>query len=277
MNPKILVFLGFLGLSAAMLGIETVIPQTPLTIAPKILILALAILFDILAFASRYHTYLILPLVRQHKRHVIINSQTPYWLSTTGDCIIRKVGDEFIATVYINIPLYISSSEMTDEEKLSFTTQVSRLVGVSKEPVRFTTELYLMNKDEYIQKLKDNINVIENEQARLMEGKATEQELEHVKGKLSMWRKMLENISKNISYELGSFAAISGKGTKEFEAITVAQQKARDLMAGISATLGVPPNIVVGKDILKYVEPEYLVPYTTVAEEIEQNIEQQVV
>ncbi len=276
MNPKILVFLGFLGLSVATIGIDAIIPTTSLTAIPKVLIFALAIFFDILAFASRYHTYLILPLVRQHSRHVIINAQTPYWLSTTGDCIIRKLGDQFVATVYINIPLYISSSEMTDEEKLAFTTQVSRLVGVSKEPVRFTTELYLMNKDDYIQKLKDNINTMENEQAKMMEANAGERDLEHVKGKLSMWRKMLENISKNVSYELGSFAAISGKGTKEFEAITVAQQKARDLMAGISATLGVPPNIMVGNEILKYVEPEHLIPYSTITEEIEQNIEQQV-
>lgn len=276
MNPKMLVFIGFMALSLAMLGIAVILPIGILFVVPKLIFLILAVLFDVLAFASRYYTYLILPLVKQRKRHVIINDQSPYWLSTTGDCIVRKEGDDFIATAYINIPLYISASEMSDDDKLRFTTQVSRLVGISKEPVRFTTELYLMNKDEYIQKLKDTITSIENDEAKLVEAKAEEQQLEHVRGKLSMWKKMLDNVANGISFELGSFAAISAKGVKEFEAITIVQQKARELMNGIAATLGVPPSIVVGNEILKYIEPEFLIPYSTITEQISRNIQQQV-
>ncbi len=276
MNPKMLVFIGFMALSLAMLGIAVILPIGILFVVPKLIFLILAVLFDVLAFASRYYTYLILPLVKQRKRHVIISDQSPYWLSTTGDCIVRKEGDDFIATAYINIPLYISASEMSDDDKLRFTTQVSRLVGISKEPVRFTTELYLMNKDEYIQKLKDTITSIENDEAKLVEAKAEEQQLEHVRGKLSMWKKMLDNVANGISFELGSFAAISAKGVKEFEAITIVQQKARELMNGIAATLGVPPSIVVGNEILKYIEPEFLIPYSTITEQISRNIQQQV-
>jgi hypothetical protein len=276
MNPKIFIFIGFMALSLAMMGLELALPNGVVYLAPKLLLLIIAVLFDIFAFGSRYYTYMILPLVRQRTRHVVISDQTPYWLSSTGDCIVRKEGENYIATAYINIPIYVSASEMSDPDKIRFANQVSRMVGISREPVRFSSELYLMNKDEYIQKLKDMINEIEVEESKLTEKNAPEGEMEHVRGKLSMWRKMLDDVSNGISFELGSFATISAKGVKEFEAISMVQQKARELMNGIATVLGVPPSVVVGKEILKYVEPEYLIPYTTITEQISRNIQREV-
>lgn len=276
MNPKILVFLGFIGLSIAFLGIAIVLPQGLLFLLPKFIFLILAVIFDILAFASRYYTYLLLPLAKQRTKHVVISDQNAYWLASTGECIIRKETDEYIATAYINIPFYVSSSEMSDDEKLRFTNQISRLVGLSREPVRFSTELYLMNKDEYIQRLKDTINQTENDEANLVEKNGSQQQLDHVRGKLAMWKKMLDHVGEGTSFELSSFAAVSAMGGKEFEAITLVQQKARELMNGIATTLGVSPNLVVGNEILKYVEPEYLIPFSTVAEQINRNMQQQV-
>lgn len=276
MNPKILVFLGFMGLSITFLAVAIFLPLGILFVVPKFLFLILAVLFDVLAFASRYYTYLLLPLVKQRTRHVVISDQSAYWLATTGECIIRKEAEEFVATAYINIPFYFSSTEMSDEQKQRFTNQISRLVGLSRDPVRFSTELYLMNKDDYIQQLKETINQIETEEANLLESNGSTQQIDHVRGKLSMWKKMLENVANGTSFELGSFASVSASGGKEFEAITLVQQKARELMNGIATTLGVPPSLAVGTEILKYVEPEYLIPFSTITEQITRNIQEQV-
>jgi hypothetical protein len=132
-----------------------------------------------------------------------------------------------------------------------------------------------MNKDSYIQKLKDTINGIENEEAKLEEKKASPEEMEHVRGKLSMWKKMLDNVGSATSYELGTFAAVSARGVKELEAITYAQQRASELMNGIATVLGVSPNIAVGSEILKYIEPEYLIPYSTITEQITRTVRQE--
>jgi hypothetical protein len=48
-------------------------------------------------------------------------------------------------------------------------------------------------------------------------------------------------------------------------------------MAGIGATFGVSPNVVLDTDLLKFVEPEFLIPYSTVTEQISKNIEEQVI
>ena len=276
MNPKVLIFLGLLFASMILLVAAAAIPESILFVVPKLLLFFLAVMIDVLAFASRYYTYLILPFAKQRTRNVIISDQPAYWLATSGDCIVRKKGDDYIATAYINIPLYVSSSEMSDEDRYRFSEQVSRLVGISRDPVRFTTELYLMNKDSYIQKLKDSITEAQNDEAELMETKGSENAIEHVRGKLSMLKKMMDNVLSNTSFELGTFATVSSVGVKEFEAITLVQQKARDLMNGIATTLGVPPNIMTGNEILKYIEPEHLIPYSTITEKISQEIQKEV-
>jgi len=277
MENKVFVFLGLLALSAVFLALAASLPGGTLFSIIKMFILLIALVLNVLAFSSRYYTYLMLPLFEQRKRNVVLSTEQPYWLSTTADSIMTKVGEEFTATMYVNIPLYVSSTEMNDDEKLAFSKQVSALVGISKDPVRFTTELYVMNKDIYIQQLRDMINVVENEESALLQKNAGQNELERVRGKLSMWRKMLDNVSKGTSLELISFASLSARGSKEFEAINVAQLKAKELMSGIGALLGVSPSIVTGNDLLKFVEPEFLIPYSTISEQISKNIQEQVV
>ena len=277
MEKKIFVLLGLLTLSAIFLALAASLPGGLLFNVIKIPLLIIALVLDVLAFSSRYYTYLMLPLFDQRKQNVVLSAEQPYWLSTTSDSIMTKQGDDFVATMYINIPLYISSTEMSDEEKLAFSKQVSSLVGISKEPVRFTTELYVMNKDSYIQQLRDMISGVENEESALEQKGASPNDLERARGKLSMWRKMLDNVSKATSLELVSFASLSARGTKEFEAINLAQQKAKELMSGIGALLGVSPNIVTGNDLLKFVEPEFLIPYSTISEQISKNIQEQVI
>jgi hypothetical protein len=277
MDKKIFLFLGFLAVSVVFLSIAISLPTGLLFGLAKLFLLTLALILDVVAFSSRYYSYMIIPFLNQRRRNVVLSTEQPYWLSITSDSIIRKDGDDFIATVYVNIPLYQSATEMSDEEKLSFTKQVSSLIGLSKEPVRYTTELYVMNKDAYIQQLRDTIGSIENEESVLLQKNAGQSDVERVRGKLSMWRKMLDNVSKSTSLELISFASLSARGTKEFEAINLAQQKARELMAGVGALFGISPNIVVGDALLKFVEPEFLIPFSTVSEQINKNIREQVI
>lgn len=276
-EEKHFVFLGFFVLSIATLVLAITLPNTTTIDALKLVLLILAIIFDVIALSSRYYTYLLLPTVRQRRKHIVLSTQNPYWLATSGECILQKDRNDYIATVYINIPLYRSATEMNDEEKLNFSRQVSILAGLSRDPVRFTSEMYVMNKDLYIQKLRDTIGSVENEEAMAMQSHATDSELERVRGKLSMWKKMLYNVSNTTSLELISFATVSAKAGREFEAINIAQQKARELIVGIGSTFGISPNIVVGDELLKFVEPEFLIPFSTVSEQLATKMEQQVV
>jgi hypothetical protein len=74
-----------------------------------------------------------------------------------------------------------------------------------------------------------------------------------------------------------SFASLSVRASKEFDAINLAQQKAKELMTGVGALFGISPNIVVGDALLKFVEPEFMIPFSTVSEQINKNILEQVI
>jgi hypothetical protein len=274
-DSKTLSFLALVGASFVFLALAIVLPHS-LDIV-KLLMIILAVVADVTAALSRRYSYIIVPMLTQRRRNVVLSNEEPYRLSTSADSILQQHGDSYTATVYISIPLYSSSTEMSDDEKMAFTRQVSRLVGISKDPTRFTTSLYVMNKDTYIQQLRDTINNIEAEESNLVQEGAPQAKVERVRGKLSMWRKMLDHVSETTSLELASFAAISAVGSKEFEAATIAQQKARELMAGIGTTMGVSPSIVTGNALLTFIEPEFLIPYSTVSEQISKGIQEQVI
>lgn len=276
MDQKIFALIGLLGVSIVLLVIAIGTPQSLISSPLKIVILVVALAFDAIAFTSRRYYYMMVPMLRQRSKKIVLSAEEPYWLSSSGDAIIRKERDWFIATAYISIPFYRSATEMTDVEKLEFSKQMSRLVGISSDPVRFTTELYLMNKDAYIQELRDAINQAELEEVQLAQGADTVK-LEIVRGRLAMWRNIMQSASATQSLELASYAAVSAAGAKEYEAVSMVQQKARDVVAGIGTTLGVTPSVITGSDILKFVEPEYLIPFSTVRAQLETKTEEQVI
>ncbi len=277
MNQKIFVLLGFLAISFIFLSAALGLPSSILPSPIRILLLLFSLIFDVIAFASRRYAYIMLPIIKQHKRRVVLSESEPYSLSGSEDAIIKMEKGEYTATVYISIPLYRSATEMSEMEKIDFSRQVSKLVGISSDPIRFTTEMYMMNKDAYIQTLRDAINIAETEEAEMMQSGKGAEKIEVVRGKLAMWRNILQNTALAQSMELISYVSISAYGGKEYEALSMAQQKAREAISGIGSTFGVTPSIITGKDILKFVEPEYLIPFSTVSEEIKKKTEEEVI
>jgi hypothetical protein len=272
MEKKFLVFLAFLGVSGVFLAAAISISSAPLLLIPKFVLLLLALFSDILAIMTRYYTPFLVPMLKQRSKMVVLSEENAYWLSTAQDSILRKVGEDFVATIYISIPLYRSATEMNDEEKADFAVQISRLVSLSKDPARFTTQLYTMDKDVYIMQLREKINELENDEVKASASGSDPKEMERLRGELSMWRNILESITSMQSLELLTYAGVSATGTKEYEAVSIAQQKATELMSGISSILGVMPSIITGNDLLKFVEPEFLIPYSTVSENLTKGV-----
>ena len=277
MNQKAVTFISLLAASAAAVGIAAALPLSLVPGYGKVVLLLVGLALDFLAFTSRYYSYLLGPMIRQRKRPVILSKENAYWLSQSSDSIMRKEKETFVSTVYVSIPVYSSATEMSDDQKLNFVNQVSRLVSTAKDPTRFTTQLYVMNKDAAIQTIRAAQNEAETDEARLVQSNAKQSEVERAKGKSSMWRGIMDNISTVTSYELFSYACVSSTGMKEFEAASLAQQKAKELMAAIGATFGVSPSIVTGTELLKLVEPEYLIPVSTMHEKINKNIQEEVI
>ena len=272
MDQKIFLF-GILVIAAfALIIAGALIPSQILPYPIKIIIYILAIFLDVLAFATRYYTYIMMPLFKQRKRNITLDVQEPYWIAGSNDAIVRKIGEEFIATTFILIPLYRSATEMSVDEKLSFGAQIGRLISINTEPVRYSTQLHVMDKEAYLSSIRDSLNMSENEIIELTQKNAPQHELDNAKGRATMWRNMMERMSIEQSFELMLYASVSASGTKEYEATSIVQKRARDLMSGISSTLGITTSIITGNEMLKVIEPDHLIPYSNVRKQINANI-----
>lgn len=267
-----LLLLSFISLVAAITASSAIVPS-PI----KILLIIIAMAFDLLAFASRYYSQYMVAFLKQHSKSIVLSEENAYKLSETGEAVIARKGENYVATMYMSVPLYVSGSEMSPEERLDFGKQIGRLVSINKDPVRYTTQMRIMNKDFYIESIRDMVTSTENEVVKLQESNGPRAEIERLKGRIEMWNNILNSVGASQSLELISYAAVSASGGTELEAVTTAQQKARDLMSGISATLGVMPLLAVGNELIALIEPEHSIPFTTVTEQITKKIEEEVI
>ncbi len=241
------------------------VPASLSLVALVLAILALAA--SVLAFAAKDYYYMFNPIVRMKHMTAVIDSGEPFYMSPNGNSIIVRDENEVYATSFIKVPVYSSSTEMSDEEKLNFTSLFARLVSISKNPIRLSSQLNSINKDEYMSRITAKLNESEQRYNTLQNDKATPaKELDRVKGEVTMWRNMFDNVSRSNSQELNLYASITAVGNTEDEAINLSSLRAEEVAAGISATLGVTATIATGNDILVFIEPDYMIPPATITE-----------
>lgn len=277
MQSKFIIFIVFVLISIGLIAVAAVLPSTQIPQPIKLLLFIFGLVFDVLAILSRNYSKFVIKMLSQHTRDVVLDDSIPYQMSANKDSIIVRSGDDYVATVYLKIPVYRSSTEMTDPEKLEFSKMVGRMVGQSKDTARYTTGMFMMNKDIYIQQIHDSIIQAENDEDELIQKNAPKLKLERAKGKLSMWRNILDSVNSAVSFDQISYISLSAKGSNEFEAISIAQQKAREFISGIGTIFGVPPIMITGSEILRFIEPEFQLPYSTIAESIAKSIEEEVI
>lgn len=274
---KIVLFIIILLIGFALVLFGAVIPSSQIPVPIKLLIFIIGLMLTGFSVLIRYYSEFVLKMIKQRSKSVVLNDSVPYYMSAGKDAILVKSDEDYTATVFIKIPLYRSSTEMKDIEKIEFSNLVGRLVGQSKDIAKYTTGLFVLNKDLYIQQIRNNISEAENEESELSNKNATKEMVDKVRGKLSMWRNMLDTVNSSISFDQISYITISAKGTTEFEAVSIAQQKAREFISGTGTLFGVQPTIITGTDILKFIEPEYQLPYSTMAESISKEIKEETI
>lgn len=268
--------LTFVGLIAAGIVLSVIIAALPAGWGVVGLILAIiAFAAAILGFASRYYLYLFDPFRNSKNRTVIISGEEEFRIAPSGNAILQKTEDGFSASAFIKIPLYRSATEMTDEEKLNFSENFSKLLNLSKDPVKICSMTYVINKDEYINRIRTKMNEVEERYNTLTSNKDTpKNQVDRVKGETTMWHNLLDSVTTANSKAQMVYAMVSHAGSTEDEATNLVYIKAQEVAAGIGATLGVTATIISGNEILALLEPEYIVPPTTISELLKRKTEQ---
>ena len=277
MDKSLPLFLGLIMVSVVFLVLAEALPASLVTVYGKLVLIIISLGFDVLAFSSRHYSQIIGHMLKHPGKHVVLSKEEPYWISPSADSILRREGEDFIATVYVRIPLYKSATEMSPEEALQFSKQVSSMVGLNKDPIRYSVQLSLMNKDTYLQQVRDMINKSESAEAQAVEANSDPVAIERSKGGTAMWKRMLDNASKTQSMELITYASISALGSKEFEAVSAAQQRAREIIAGVGTIFGISPTFITGDQLKSFIDPEYVMPTATVSERMNAEVREEVI
>ncbi len=238
------------------------------------LLALIAIIISLAAFLTKDYLYLLDAVRNRKDRLLVLGEGEAFTLSPSENAIIRREGSKVYGSSFVKIPVYRSSTEMTDQEKTELSKMFGRILTLNKNPIKLSAQLYMINKDEYIKKLRDILNRSE-EKYRNMESvkdpsPARHAELERVRGEVTMWRNLLDNVDRARAQSLVLYAMVSVIGGTEEEAANLAYAQAEDLSGGISATLGVTASVVTGKEILSFIEPDFMIPTETVSERMRQ-------
>jgi hypothetical protein len=232
-----------------------------------ILIASAALLLAVLSFAVKDYSYLIDPVLHMKGRSLVLDANEPFYLAANGKAIVIRAGNTTYATSFIKIPIYRSSTEMSDEEKFNFATIFSRAISISTVPMRLSSQLHMVNKDEYLQVITDRLSEVEDRYNSVLADKnATKEAVDRVKGEVNMWHNLLDGITKSNSQAQIAYVTVTSSGGSEDEAVNLASMNAEQLSAGLSTSLGVPTSVVNGQDILLFVEPEFLIPASAINE-----------
>lgn len=238
------------------------------------LLALVAIVISLAAFLTKDYLYLLDAIRNRKDRTLILSEREAFTLSPSENAIIRRAEGKVYGSSFIKIPVYRSSTEMTDEEKTELSKMFGRILTLSKNPIKLSAQLYMINKDEYINKLRDILNRSEEKYRNMESTKdpsiAKQAELERVRGEVTMWRNLLDNVDRSRSQSLVLYGMVSAIGGTEEEAANLAYAKAEDLSGGISATLGVASSVVTGKEILSFIEPDFMIPTETISERMRQ-------
>lgn len=240
----------------------------PASLSPLALVLAVvALVATLVAYATKDYFFLFDSMLHMKNMTAVIDGNDPFYMAPSGDAIVVRRGEEVYATAFVKVPIYSSSTEMADEDRYNFSLLFARMISISKTPMRVSSQLHPINKDDYIARINAKLNESEVRYNTLQGDKTADPKaLDRVKGEVTMWRNMLDNVSRSNSQELEVYASITAIGGSEEEAINLVAIKADEIAAGISATLGITATIVTGDEMLVFIEPDYMIPPTTISE-----------
>ncbi len=265
-NNRLMLFIILIGVA---LGLALLAEILRVPILDGVLAI-LALLLTMAAFLTKNYSYLFDAIRKKKGKNLVLNANEAFILSPTGNAIVRQEQGGVYGSAFVRIPIYKSGTDMTKDEKIELSKLFGRILTLSKDPVKISSQLYTINKDEYMKKLREVLNEAEERyrEAQALGGDEHAAALERSRGEMTMWRSLMENVSKSRSQALIAYAMVTAQGGNEEEAANIEYQRGEELAGGLSADLGVVAFVVAGEEILTMLEPEHMVPMEVVNERI---------
>lgn len=238
----------------------------------KTLAIIIAALSSILSFVIWKYGYLLIPYFTQ--RAQIIEVHDGGWEVTPAqDAIVKKVGDEYYASVFLHVKMYKSTTEKSPEENLVYVDSFERAISQIKFPVKISTMLFAKELTKYREDLETKRYEAQLKLQREREKAEPDViTLDRLEKEVAMYEARLARIAAG-ERPMGLIAYVmtTGVGVTKDAAVAVAKNQASELKTLLANALNVEVTYLYGEDMKKCYEMEMMIPPT--AKEVEKFVE----
>ena len=250
-SKRISMFVLFGGGIALLISIFTMNPIV-------IVVCAIALLLSLLLWK---YGYIVMPAIFKMARIVEVRGE--YEIPPSQNCIIKKVGNNYFASMFLGAKITESVTEKSKDEKLVFVEYFERAISSVKSIAKFSVIVHNVDMSEAIDEIKAKRSWCETKKAQLLasEDKNKEAEIARLDREIIMWNRQLERLSSGEKpMEVVSYIMTTAKGLSRDEAINKAKAQALEIKSVVSNALNVEVFNLFGEDMKKCFEWEFFVP-----------------
>jgi len=205
--------------------------------------------------------YWIIPFLTKKVRIIEVIEDPPE-ITPGQEAVVKKIGDKYYASVFLHVKIYDSVTEKGEEGKEAFMELWERAVSGLKFVTKFTIASIVKDLTRYRESIEAKKASAQLKLAGEREKPNPDQNLiEKYEREITMWDNMVSKLSIG-DKPISNFAFImtTGAGSTPEQALAVAKSQANDIKSTISTTLGVEVAMLVGEEMRRCFEWEYMVP-----------------
>lgn len=223
------------------------------------LAIILSALFFCLSIAFWKYGYLFIPFITRATN--IIEIRNGYEVPPTRDHIIRKSGDGYYATKFLEVRYYESTLDKKEGEKALMLESFERAICAMKYVVKLSLLLSAVDLSKHIDEIKTKRSSAESRKAKL--GKDDADESIRLDREITMWNRQLSRMTRGEkSIEVLAFASTTAFGLTREESAARVRRQAKEVSTMLSSSLGCDVTDLIDLEMLRCFEWEYFFPTT---------------
>ncbi|MGB9635348.1 MAG: hypothetical protein ACP5H8_02570 [Candidatus Micrarchaeia archaeon] len=172
------------------------------------------------------------PFLTQFKKDIYVDYK--YELPASEDALIKKEGEDYIATVFLNLDVYETMTNKSDDEIKEYARYFERTISSIRDPIKLCAIIYERDMRKYIENIEEKKAEVENAIAtERQKKKVDEREIEVLEREKLMWERRLESLYKGTGKPMAVayIVSVSAKGATKDSALSAARVKAKEIKA----------------------------------------------
>lgn len=203
--------------------------------------------------------YLLIPAITRATN--LVEIRNGYEISPTRDYIIKKVGDGYYATGFLEIRFYESAIEKDEEGKRTMFESFEKTIASLKYIVKISLLVSAIDLSKHIEDIKTKRSSAEAKKSKLS---GSSDDVIRLDREIAMWNRLLDRITHGERpVELLAFASTTAFGLTKEEAAARVRRQVKEVKTILSSSLGCDIRELVDLEMLKCFEWDLFFPTTS--------------